>query len=159
MAEKVQSGTSEGVVHGVFVGMYRHSLDPKRRLTIPSEWRVQVEGPNSLYVMPDVEERCLCVFTAREMGRRLESIGHQSIVDMKARHFARALASRSDLVSWDTQGRIRIKDELLDFIGVTSEVVMVGNFRFFEIWSPEKFKDVGEMDESNLSDAVRHVGF
>lgn len=159
MGEKAANVVDDGTVQGVFVGTYRHSLDPKRRLTIPSEWRVQVEGPGSLYVMPDAEERCLCVFTVREMARRLDSIGHHSIADRKARHFARALASRSDLVTWDTQGRIRIKDDLLDFVGVTGEVVMVGNFRFFELWGPEKFKDVGEADETNLTDAVRHVGF
>ncbi len=93
------------------------------------------------------------------MARRLASIGHHSIADRKARLFARALASRSDLVTWDAQGRIRIKDELLKFAKVSEKVVMVGNFRFFEIWSPDVLVETGGIDDTNLNDAVRHVGF
>ncbi|MEI6970355.1 MAG: hypothetical protein WCL44_02455 [bacterium] len=144
---------------GVFVGTYVHALDPKRRLTIPSAWRDRVEGRPSFYVLPDVDERCLCVFSGREMQRRLESVGHHSIVDRKARQFARVLASRSDLVDWDSQGRIRIKDELLEHAGIKGTATLVGNFRFFEVWDPENLKKSGVLDDTNVVDAVRHVGF
>jgi DNA-binding transcriptional regulator/RsmH inhibitor MraZ len=93
------------------------------------------------------------------MARRLESVGHHSIVDLKARQFARVLASRSDLVDWDSQGRIRIKDELLDYAGIKGSVTMVGNFRFFELWNPDLLKKSGVLDETDMVEAVRHVGF
>jgi len=143
----------------VFVGTFTHTLDPKRRLTIPSDWRDQVKTASTLYVLPDVEDKCLCAFTQREMSRRLGSIGHHSITDSKARKFARALASRSDLVSWDAQGRIRIKDDLLDFADIGTKVVMVGNFRFFELWNPDLLEQSGAMDQAEVAEAVRHVGF
>ncbi len=143
----------------VFVGTYTHALDPKKRLTIPSTWRDRLKGSESLYVLPDVKEKCLCVFPAQEMVRRLESIGHHSIADPKARQFARVLASRSDLVSWDSQGRIRIKDELLDYASVKERAVLVGNFRFFEVWAPEALKDFDLVEQAELADAVRYVGF
>ena len=38
---------------GIFVGRFTHSLDPKKRLTIPAVWRAQVGTPKSLYVLPD----------------------------------------------------------------------------------------------------------
>ena len=159
MSETVISGTIPGPTESVFVGTYDHALDPKRRLTIPSSWRDRVLGTQGLYVLPDVDEKCLCVFTVREMERKLSSVGHHSIVDRKARQFARVLASRSDLVDWDSQGRIRIKDELLDYAGIKDRVTMVGNFRFFELWNPDILKKSGVMGETNLVDAVRHVGF
>ena len=158
MSEAVASAPNKETEEGVFVGTYIHALDPKRRLTIPSQWRDRVDGRPSFYVMPDVGERCLCVFSGREMSRRLESIGHHSIVDRKARQFARVLASRSDLVDWDSQGRIRIKDELLEYAGIKDKATLVGNFRFFELWNPDNLKKSGVLDEADVIDAVRHVG-
>jgi MraZ protein len=144
---------------GVFVSTFTHSLDPKKRLTIPSSWRAQVGSPKSLYVLPDVHYRCLCVFPAAEMGRRLEKMRHHSFGDRQAREFARVIGSQADLVSWDAQGRIRIKDELLDFAKLVDQVVLVGAIDRFEIWCPGELAAAGRADQQKLQDAARYVGF
>jgi MraZ protein len=153
--------TLEDEVQGqrVFVSTFTHSLDPKRRLTIPSEWRAQVGEPRSLYVLPHLHDDCLCVFPAEEMVRRLEKMRHHSLGDRQARQFARALASQSDLVSWDSQGRIRIKDALLSYAGLVDHVVMVGAFDCFELWSPDRLESAGGMDRGTLRQAAQYVGF
>ena len=146
--------------HGVFVNTYSHSLDSKKRLTIPSDWRELVGAPRRLFVLPGVTVKCLCVYPAREMTRRLEKLRNLSIADEKGRQLARTLASRSDLVPWDSQGRIRIKDELLDFADLVNQVVLVGTFDGFELWSPDQWKQQsGSMDQMGLGEAARYVGF
>ena len=146
--------------HGVFVNTYAHSLDSKKRLTIPSDWRELVGVPRRLFVLPGVNVKCLCVYPAREMTRRLEKLRTLSIADEKGRQLARTLASRSDLVPWDSQGRIRIKDELLDFADLVNQVVLVGTFDGFELWSPDQWKQQsGSMDQMGLGEAARYVGF
>lgn len=149
------------MLQGVFVGQYQHLLDPKKRLTIPSVWREQVGQPEQLFVLPGVNLPCLCVFPSREMARRLERIRSLSIADETGRNFLRTLASRSDLVPWDAQGRIRVKDELLDYAGLSSDVVLVGAFECFELWSPEKWKQQQESSatSTSLGEAARYVGF
>jgi MraZ protein len=147
------------VTQGVFVSRFTHSLDPKRRLTIPAEWRLQVGAPPALYVMPDIHERCLRVFPAREMAFRIEKIRRLSISDRKARFFSRVLASQSDLIPWDAQGRIRIKDALLDFAGLTDKVELVGAFDNFELWNPAQLESCGGADRLRLTDAAEYVGF
>jgi MraZ protein len=144
---------------GVFVGRFTHALDPKKRLTIPSGWRSQVGEPNSLYVLPDIHTKCLGVFPAGEMVRRIEKLRSRSIADQTARQFARVLASQSDLVAWDAQGRIRIKDELLEAVNLTDQVVMVGAFERFELWSPANVEAIGVMDPKALVEAAQYVGF
>ena len=159
--EHSAGGMVTGALQSVFVGNYRHLLDPKKRLTIPSGWRVQVGMPEEVYVLPGVNEPCLSVFPAREMAKRLQRINSLSVADVKGRQFLRTLASRSDLVAWDAQGRIRVKDELMEYAGITSEVVMVGAFELFELWSPERWKQQQESSvaTSNLGEAARYVGF
>ncbi len=145
---------------GVFVDTYVHKLDPKKRLTVPSDWREVVGLPKCCVVMPGVNERCLCAYPAREMKQRLEKLRNISIADQKGRQVARIIASRSNLVPWDAQGRIRVSDDLLSFAGLTEEVVLVGAFECFELWSPERWKEQQEsVTQSNLGEALRSVGF
>lgn len=145
---------------GVFVNTYTHSLDSKKRLTLPADWREVVGVPRRLFVLPGVSVRCLCAYPAREMTRRLEKLRNLSIADDKGRQLARALASRSDLVPWDSQGRIRIKDDLLDYAELVNQVVLVGTFDGIELWSPDRWKEqMGSMDQPQLGDAARYVGF
>ena len=144
---------------GVFVNTYVHSLDAKKRLTIPADWRELVGVPGRLFVLPSVTELCLCVYPAREITRRIERLRNLSIADQKGRQLARTLASRSDLVPWDAQGRIRIKDELLGYAGLVSQVVLVGTFDGFELWSEEKWNEQQQhMDQQWLGEAARYVG-
>jgi MraZ protein len=125
-----------------FGGRYAHSLDLKRRLTIPIEWR-EVLGPQkTLCVLPDFCERCLRVFPLREMSRRLEVLRKSSLLDTRARQFVREIAGRMQQISWDAQGRIRLADALLAHAGfdlahagLDMEVVLIGAADTFEIWS------------------------
>lgn len=146
-------------LQGVFVSSARHSLDPKKRLTIPSEWRDQVVNPASLYVLPDIHHKCLCVFPAAEMMHRIQSLRQHGVTDKKARFFARVLGSQSELVTWDSQGRIRIKDDLLGFAQLVDQVLLVGVFDHFELWNPDVFREESAMDGDSLRDAAQYVGF
>lgn len=136
-----------------------HSLDPKRRLTIPSEWRETIGVPGTLYALPGVEQRCLTLFPAREMIQRLQKLRNLSIADAQARQFARVLGSQSQLAPWDTAGRIRIKDELLSYAGLVDQVVLVGAIDKFELWNPERWNVVSEAGAANLAEAARYVSF
>ena len=94
------------------------------------------------------------------MTRRLESIRKLSIADEKGRRLARTLASRSDLVPWDSQGRIRIKDSLLEHAGLREQVTLVGTFDGFELWSPDLWEEQDQLvDQENIVAATRYVGF
>ncbi len=148
-----------GGAQGVFVGEYHHSLDPKKRLTIPSEWREQIGDPCSVYVLPGVDRKCLTVFPAREMTQRLQRLRNLSIADAKARQFARILGSQSQLAPWDSVGRIRIKDELLNFAELKDQVVLVGAIQGLELWNPGLWKEVNSTDVTNLGEAARYVDF
>jgi MraZ protein len=152
----VQSVTS-GL--GVFFGEFQHSLDPKKRLTIPSEWRAQVSGPQGLFVLPDFYHKCLNIFPAAVMAEKMEKMRKHSMSDRKAMEFLRILGSASDLVSWDGQGRIRVKDRLLEFAGLEDQVLMVGAMAKFQLWKPENCPDTGEIDQSQLAEAGRYIDF
>ncbi len=157
--EGILSGSEEMAVGG-FVSRYLHSLDPKKRLTIPAEWREQVGSLKRLYVLPGLnDDQCLYIYPAAEMSRRLEKFRQIGIADRRARVLARVLAASSELLTWDTQGRIRIKDSLLEKAGISNQVELIGAFDHFEAWDPEAWKTAGAVTDATLEDALKYVDF
>ena len=154
------AGVNSPALQGVFTGQFAHSLDPKKRLTIPSGWRDQVGEPRRLLVLPGIEAKCLYVYPSRDAMQRMQKFTDISIADGKARQFARVIGSRSELVEWDVQGRIRVKDDLLEYAELSNQVVLVGVFNAFELWNPDRFKQqIGLSDQASLGEAARYVGF
>ena len=96
MVNDVTGGIERGLVAGgLIVSHFAHNLDPKKRLTIPAQWRELVGDPPSLYIMPGLKsKKCLYVYPAREMPQLLERIRKIGSGDQKAKAFARFLASR-----------------------------------------------------------------
>ena len=63
-------------------------------------------------------------------------------------------------MAWDSQGRIRIKDELLACAKIADQVKLVGAFDRFELWSPELWKQATEsIDATTMDEAVRYLDF
>ncbi len=142
-----------------FFGTFTHSLDSKKRLTIPSEWRDKLENPQ-LFVLPGVNTKCLSVFPANEMARRLEKFRNVSIADTRAQQFARAIFARANQIPWDSQGRIRISDELMNWAGLTEQVILAGVGTRFELWNPERWSEVQPaMDMADFEEAAKYIGF
>ncbi len=144
---------------GLFVSSYTHALDPKKRLTIPSHWRAGVGVPQQIFVLPAGGRNCLLCYPARDMERRIERIQQIPLEHPRDRIMARTLlASMSDLVAWDAQGRIRIKDELLRHAGLKDQVMMVGSFGGFELWNPKAWAEAcRSVDAQRLLDATETV--
>lgn len=145
---------------GAFMGFFEHQLDPKKRLTIPADWRELVGPMARLFVLPGIGEPCLYLYPAAEFNRRLDKLRALSIADRDGRALARALGSRSDYLGWDGQGRIRISDRLLAHAGVKRQVVLNGAIDRFELWTPDNWarQDAG-LTEASLVGQVEHHQF
>lgn len=141
-----------------FGGRYAHSLDLKKRLTIPIEWREVLGQQKTLCVLPDFCERCLRVFPLREMSRRLDVLRKSSLLDTRARQFVREIAGRMQQISWDAQGRVRLADALLAHAGLDVEVVLIGAADTFEIWSTKQAPhEAAEFDLGRYREAGEYM--
>ncbi len=161
MADDVQNVLLEQAVSGrcSFHGRFTHSLDGKRRLTIPSSWRAMVGDPKCLYVLPDFNRPYLRVFPGVEWTRRLDRIRELPIADEQAREFVRRLGMSSEIAVWDSQGRIRVSDELLAFAGLGDQVILAGAVDTFELWSPENIGDQLEINMASIRETAKAYGF
>lgn len=162
MAENIHNSSETNPVQlttlvGIFIGSYLHSLDSKRRLTIPLEWRQQVGDPQALFVIP-LHEKCLYVLPAREVVRRLNLKRGHSITDFEAAEADRVTGSSSELISWDSQGRIRIRDELLAHADLTEQVALIGAIERFELWNPKVWDKHRAAASAEVADSAGRSG-
>lgn len=118
----------------MFLGQFRHTLDDKYRLTIPSRYR-ELLG-NGAYVMQGFDGN-LMAYTAQDFEAVAKSVGQMSETSFETRLLKRLLFSTATWVEMDGSGRILIPEFLRQAAGLGSEVVLAGVYDHFELWSPE----------------------
>ena len=142
----------------LFVGSFTHALDAKRRIIFPSTWRNLMGANNQLFAFPHPEEKCIYLYSAAEMMRRLERLRSGDPVDPMDQRAIRSMAAGAEMVMWDSQGRLRLGDNLLAHAEVKDQVVLVGTFTRIELWSVEHF-DLALPEHSSVAEDVFYGGY
>src|SRR5687768_13939968 len=86
-----------------FLGEYRHTLDPKGRLILPSAYR---EALSEGLVMTVGLDNCLAVYPDSDWPRIREGLRKLRSTDRRERMFARMITSSAHLQEPDKQGRV-----------------------------------------------------
>jgi MraZ protein len=141
----------------IFTGEFRHAMDAKNRVTIPSRWR---RGEvDEFFAIPNFEGGFLMVMPPAEFKRLAEKVEHdESLSPAERRKFIRQFSSRAQHVTSDKQGRMVLPDEQCKLLNLRSEVVLVGNYSRFEIWNPEVWQKTTEEDAPTFSYLLGRVG-
>ncbi len=141
MSKKVVQSVAEATSGGsnALMGEFEHSLDPKKRLTIPREWRQAMGDPDFVYVMRDRNGKCLDLLPKAEMESLLAKLREKALFDPALTKAAMLIGANSEQLMLDVQGRIRISDKLLQFANLTTTVVMAGSVRMAKLWDPKEY--------------------
>ncbi|MBI1871636.1 MAG: division/cell wall cluster transcriptional repressor MraZ [Chlamydiae bacterium] len=119
----------------MFYGEYRHSLDHKNRVLIPSKFR---EAVKEVYVerffLTRGLEKCIFVFTEPDWNLIEQKLKNLPMTQGNSRNFSRMFFSGAFEVVSDKQGRIIVPQPLLAYSGIHRDVVLVGVLNRIEIW-------------------------
>jgi MraZ protein len=127
----------------LFTSTYIHSLDAKRRLAIPAQWRARLDPTvhgARIMVSPGSGGR-LCLWTEKEFELQAEPFRSGLVNDAAAARRATILFSNSDALEVDTAGRIRIPDRLLDLFKLEDKVVLLGVGNHIELVSASQYQE------------------
>ena len=141
----------------MFVGSFTHTLDAKRRIIFPSVWRNLVGDQHQLFAFPHPDEKCLYLYTASEMMRRLNQL-RSGDLDKAEQRAIRSLSAGAEMLAWDAQGRLRIGENLLAHAEVKDRVVLVGTLTRIELWSVQNF-DLALPQESHFAEDIFYGGY
>jgi MraZ protein len=141
----------------LFTGEFRHAMDAKNRVTIPSRWR---RGDlDEFFAIPNSERGFLMVMPPSEFRRLAEKVEKdESLQPADRRRFIRLFSSRAQHITGDKQGRIVLPDEQCKQLNLQSDVVLVGAYSRFEIWSPALWQETVNEDAPTFKYMLDRVG-
>lgn len=139
-----------------YVGEYRHNLDGKNRVTIPSKWRF-LGDDSDIYVGWWHPDGYIAVYPPKKIAEFRERIRGIAESDRQGQGILRRLFGKAHQFGCDSQGRIKLHGALVRLAGLTKEVVLVGLGESFNIWNEKAYQDqAGE--EFDLLSAMREFG-
>jgi MraZ protein len=140
-----------------YAGQFRHAIDEKNRLTIPSRWR-RGEAQEFI-VVPDPKQQFLAVMLPEEFARMItEAEASTQLSAPERRSFLRQLHARSQHGSADKQGRIVLPEDLCKQLGLKGEVALVGGRGRFEIWNLDNWKRAHEAETATYQRVADAIG-
>lgn len=141
-----------------YTGLFRHTLDDKNRLTIPSAWR-SAHGENDTFLATPHPDGYIAVLPPAEVEKLYEKASQKALTDRDAQDaFARFFAA-SLAFTFDKQGRIGITDELRRHGAIEKDAVLVGSLNKFSIYSPARWAQVEQRTAGdNFGDLMRRIG-
>lgn len=124
-------------------GEYRHGLDAKNRVFIPAKLREELG--QTFIVAKDLREKCLKVYSQAEWDRYLAPIKNQE--RRLAERVLRFLSASMTQVTPDSQGRILLPKDLVQYAEIARDVVVVGCYDYAEIWAEESYSKLKENED------------
>ena len=139
----------------MFSGEYRHNMDPKGRVTVPSKFREDLG--ERFYVCKGLDG-CLFVLSQEQWDKLVEKVSAMPLAQGKG--IQRYFFSGAAEVEPDKQGRVLIPANLRQFAELEGDVTVVGASVRAEIWNSEKYNALcSEVTAEDVAAAMDELGF
>ncbi len=115
----------------MLIGEYRHIVDSKKRLSLPSKFRKEL---GRKVVVTRGLDACLFVYPIKEWEKVSQKLQSLPMGQADMRGFSRFMSSGASDVEIDSLGRILIPDFLKLFAQLKNKVVLIGMNDRVEIW-------------------------
>lgn len=141
----------------MFTGEYRHAVDDKGRIAVPSRFRGQLAGN---VVVARWMDSCLAVFPMAAWEELATKVGSLPMTDPNARLLQRQLFAGAFETVLDRQGRVLVPQQLREHAGLEGEALVLGAREHAEIWSPARWAEYsrGLQDPDAFAQAIAGLG-
>ena len=115
----------------MLIGEYKHTIDDKKRISLPSKFRKQV---GKTMIITRGLDKCLFVYPLAQWQEIAKKFGELGIGQADRRGLNRFMLAGATEVSVDSVGRILIPEYLKEFANIKTKVVFAGVYNRIEIW-------------------------
>ncbi len=141
-----------------YTGLFRHTLDEKSRLTIPSAWRYAHEESDTFLATPH-PDGYVAVLPPAEVEKLHAKIATMALSDGAGQDFVARFFSQTQSFSFDKAGRVGLSAELLAHAGIAKDAVLVGSLTKFNLYAPARWEKVeARTSGENFGDLMRRIG-
>lgn len=138
---------------GVFIGEHDNKIDAKGRLSIPAEFRRELEEADPKWesgkparmvvVYGDERRNYLEVFSIADLQRVHAQIARLPRGSRKRFELQKLYAHQVVMATVDETGRIVLNQKLRNKLGLEDRALVVGNGETFMIWQPDTYNNDG----------------
>ena len=142
----------------LYTGLFRHALDDKNRLTIPSAWRY-AHGSDDAFLATPHPDGYIAVLPPAEVDKLRAKIAGMALSDGSGQDFLARFFSQTHSLWFDKSGRMNLSAELLEHSSITKEAILVGGLTKFNIYNQERWTKVeARTSGENFGDLMRRIG-
>ena len=138
----------------MFMGEYRHTIDDKGRIIIPSKFRTEL---GESFVVTRGLENCLFVYSLVEWNKIVDKLKTLPFTKKDARNFTRFFLSGATVTELDKQGRVNILPSLVDYANLEKDCIVIGVNDRLEIWSKNNWEQFFSENSDKLSDIAENL--
>ena len=142
----------------MFKGHAICNLDNKSRLVLPAKFRkyIQNDADNKVILTRGVPE-CILVYPQNIWDKVQSILMNYNYFIPDERLFIKGLLFHANDYELDSQHRILLPSDLIEFAHIKKEVVVVGMIDKLEIWDPEMMKNDDENQKSSYAEIAQKV--
>ncbi len=142
----------------MLIGEYTHTIDTKKRLSLPSKFRKEL---GKKVVLTRGLDNCIFVYPISAWKLIAEKLSSLSFGQSDSRGFNRFMLAGAIEADVDTAGRVLIPDFLKDFAHLKTKVVLAGVHNRVEIWNEKlwnEYKTRIEKEADVLAEKLGDIG-
>jgi MraZ protein len=122
-----------------FHGTFEHTLDTKKRLTVPAKFRAALSGRVFLVRGPDP---CISVYPEETYTAMADqALRGLNPLSPQAKELKRILFGNATDVELDSAGRVMLTPRQLEHAGIDRDVVVTGAGDCLELWDRSAWED------------------
>ncbi len=126
----------------MFKGQFTYSIDSKGRISIPAKLRRHVSAEaNDTFVMTRSTSVCIDIYPLDQwllIEEKLNKLNQFKPDDIRFTRTILLFASEDTL---DSQSRILIPQNLIEYAKIEKEVLILGALKKIEVWNPKIFEE------------------
>ncbi len=140
----------------MFMGEYKHNLDAKGRITLPSKFR---EKFDDTVIVARGFDGCLSVYTPQEWEKFYTKLQQMPITKKQTRAFVRMITSKATECEIDKMGRINIPPGLREQAHLEKNCSIVGSLNHVEIWDTNMWEDYYNQENEQFEEIAEEMDF
>jgi MraZ protein len=141
-----------------FLGEFDCKLDAKGRMMIPSSLKKQLpEAEREGLVINRGFEKHLVIYTKKEWDSITEELSKLNSYEKKSRDFIRYFTRGATELSLDSANRILFPKALMEYAGITGEVVLSCVLNKIEVWAKDAYDNQLDSEPENFANLAEEV--
>lgn len=123
----------------MLLGTYSCTIDKSGNVVLPSEVLKQMKSTDQVLLTPG-PDRCLWIMSEECAKCVLKRVEKTAVRDDVVRAFKRLYYAQTAKVDIDVEGSTNVPDKMIDYAGLSGELILVGVEDHFELWDAQRWQ-------------------